>query len=111
MTRGEVWWVDFGILFGSEVGFRRPVIILQNDVLNESNLRTVIVLPLTTNTIYADLPNNIFLEKEITKLPKDCVTQPHLIVHIDKNRLIEKVSKLNAMLINKIMEGVISTIK
>ena len=49
MTRGEIWWVDFGVPFGSEVGFRRPVIILQNDVLNESKLRTVVVLPLTTN--------------------------------------------------------------
>ena len=30
MTRGEIWWVDFGVPFGSEVGFRRPVIVLQN---------------------------------------------------------------------------------
>lgn len=42
MTRGEIWWVDFGVPFGSEVGFRRPVIILQNNILNESNLLTVI---------------------------------------------------------------------
>ena len=45
MTRGEIWWVDFGVPFGSEVGFRRPVIVLQNNILNESNLRTVVVLP------------------------------------------------------------------
>lgn len=55
MTRGEIWWVDFGLPLGSEVGFKRPVIILQNNVLNESKLKTVIVLPLTTNTLYADL--------------------------------------------------------
>ena len=39
MTRGEIWWVDFGIPLGSEVGFKRPVIILQNDILNESKLK------------------------------------------------------------------------
>ena len=33
MTRGEIWWVDFGVPFGSEVGFRRPVIVLQNNIL------------------------------------------------------------------------------
>ncbi|MBR1722446.1 MAG: type II toxin-antitoxin system PemK/MazF family toxin [Treponema sp.] len=49
MTRGEICWVDFGVPFGSEVGFRRPVIVLQNNILNESNLHTVVVLPLTTN--------------------------------------------------------------
>lgn len=111
MTRGEIWWVDFGVPFGSEVGFHRPVIILQNDILNESNLKTVVVLPLTTNTVYAELPNNKFLKKNITGLPKDSVTQPHLIVHIDKRRLLEKVKKLSSTLVDEILEGVIATIK
>lgn len=34
MTRGEIWFVDLGIPFGSEAGFRRPAIIIQNDELN-----------------------------------------------------------------------------
>ena len=111
MTRGEIWWVDFGVPLGSEVGFRRPVIILQNDILNESKLKTVVVLPLTSNTIYADIPNNIFLEKSITGLSKDSVTKPHLIVHIDKRRLSEKVKKIDNSILDKIMQGVIATIE
>ncbi len=63
MTRGEIWWVDFGIPIDGEAGFHRPVIILQNNVLNESKLKTVVVLPLTSNTVYAELANNVFLEK------------------------------------------------
>lgn len=110
MTRGEIWWVDFGIPLGSEVGFRRPVIILQNDVLNGSKLKTVVVLPLTTNTIYADIPNNIFLKKEITGLSKDSVTQPHLIVHVDKRRLSEKVKKLDSIILDKVLKGIVATI-
>ena len=31
MMRGELWWADFGLPFGSEPGFKRPVLILQND--------------------------------------------------------------------------------
>lgn len=110
MTRGEIWWVDFGVPLGGEVGFKRPVIILQNNVLNESKLKTVVVLPLTSNTIFADIPNNILLEKEITGLSKDSVTQPHLIVHVDKLRLVEKVKKLDSPIIEKILKGVIETI-
>lgn len=110
MIRGEIWWVDFGVPFGSEVGFRRPVIVLQNDILNESNLKTVVVLPVTTNILYSELPNNIFLEKSVTKLSKDVVTQPHLIVHIDKERFIEKVSKLNNQTMDIILQGIIATI-
>jgi len=110
MTRGEIWWVDFGVPFGSEVGFRRPVIILQNDVLNESKLRTVVVLPLTTNLDYAEFPNNVFLSKENTGLPKDSVTQSHLIVHIDKERLLEKVTKLNVSVLENVLKGIVKTI-
>ena len=110
MTRGEIWFVDFGLPIGSEVGFRRPAIVLQNDVLNESKLKTVVVLPLTTNTVYADLPNNILLEKEVTGLTKDSVTQPHLIVHVDKRRLSEKISSLDKVAMEKVLKGVISTI-
>lgn len=111
MMRGEIWWVDFGVPFGSEVGFRRPAIILQNNILNESKLRTVVVLPLTTNTLYAELPNNELLKKDVTGLPKDSVTQPHLIVHVDKERLLEKVKKLDSTILDKVFEGVIATIR
>ncbi|HOO28093.1 MAG TPA: type II toxin-antitoxin system PemK/MazF family toxin [Lachnospiraceae bacterium] len=30
MTRGDIWIADFGVSFGSETGFIRPVIIVQN---------------------------------------------------------------------------------
>ncbi|WP_371709717.1 type II toxin-antitoxin system PemK/MazF family toxin [Rectinema subterraneum] len=28
MTRGEIWWADFGMPFGSDPGFGRPVLIV-----------------------------------------------------------------------------------
>ena len=31
MTRGEIWWVDFGIPIGSLPAYRRTVIIMQNE--------------------------------------------------------------------------------
>lgn len=31
MTRGEIWWVDFGIPIGSLPAYRRPVIIMQKE--------------------------------------------------------------------------------
>lgn len=32
MTHGEIWWVDFGIPIGSLPAYRRPVIIMQNEL-------------------------------------------------------------------------------
>lgn len=49
MKRGDVWWVEFDPAVGSEVGKRRPAIIVSNDAANR-NLSRVVVIPLTSNT-------------------------------------------------------------
>jgi len=70
MTRGELWWADFGIPFGSEPGYKRPVLIIQNDFFNRSHINTTIVIPLTTNMILADAPGNVYITKKRIKIKK-----------------------------------------
>ena len=64
MTRGDVYMLDFGIPFGSEPGMRRPVVIIQADKENLNGLYTKVVVPLTSNTINADLKGNVFISKK-----------------------------------------------
>ena len=47
--RGEVWYVDLGVPKGSEPGFRRLVVIVQDDLLTDSRLSTVMIAPVTSN--------------------------------------------------------------
>ena len=68
MTRGEIYWADYGVPFGSEAGFRRPVVIVQTNEFNIKELRTVIVVPLTTNLMLADAPANVYIEKDSSSL-------------------------------------------
>lgn len=93
MTRGELWWADFGLPFGSEPGFRRPVLIVQDDAFNKSTIHTIIILPLTTNLALAEAPGNVFIEKEETGLTKDSVLVVSQLSAIDKKRLIEFIGK------------------
>ena len=58
MTRGDVFFVDFGIPFGSEPGYRRPVIVIQSDRENLDALNTKVVIPLTS-TICSSFLNEI----------------------------------------------------
>ena len=49
MKRGEIWWVEFDPLVGSEIRKTRLAVIVSNDAANR-NLARVVVIPLTSNT-------------------------------------------------------------
>jgi len=105
MIRGEVWWVDLGIPFGSEPGYKRPAIILQDDSFNKSKIKTVIVASITSNMNLSDAPGNVYLEKDESKLPKDSVINISQITTLDKQRLIKKVSVLSPSTMNEVDYG------
>ena len=70
MTRGEIWWADLGIPFGSEPDFKRSIVVIQDDAFNRSEIQTVIVSSITTNLNLADAPCNVYIEAEESELPK-----------------------------------------
>jgi hypothetical protein len=47
--QGDIYWIDPGQQIGSEPAYIHPYIVIQNDVLNRSHIRTVIVCALTIN--------------------------------------------------------------
>ena len=106
MTRGDIYMLDFGIPFGSEPGIHRPVVIIQADKENLDNLNTKVVVPLTSNTINAELRGNVFLPKKESGLSKDSVALVHQIIVVDKIRLEEKIAKLPKNLLSKIEEEI-----
>ena len=73
MTRGEIWWIDFGLAFPGMPQGRRPGLVVQNDNFNPSNIFTTVIIPITTNTILAEYKDNIFLSAKISGLSKDSV--------------------------------------
>ena len=106
MMRGELWWADYGVPFGSEPGYRRPVIILQNDFFNNSKMNTTVVVPLSTNLLLAEAPGNIFIDKEESRLSKDSVILLSQMGVVDKKRLVKKISKISKHTITIIEENI-----
>ena len=104
MMNGEIWWVDFQEPRGSTPAFVRPGIIVQNNELNNSELNSTIVIPITTNCRLADYKGNVYLKKEETKLPKNSVALCAQITTIDKQALLEKASRLPSNLLNDLYE-------
>ena len=106
MIRGEIWWVDFGIPFGSEVGYKRPALIVQDDNFNRSLIQTIVVVPFSTNLSLAEAPGNVFLKKKETGLSKDSVLVSSLIASVDRGRLAERISKIEKRVLGEVEEGI-----
>ena len=58
MTHGDICLVDFGIPFGSESGYKRPVVIVQSDKDNLNNLNTTVVIPQTRKRGRSNVKHN-----------------------------------------------------
>lgn len=92
--QGDVYWVKFGPMKDSGPSGKRPAIVIQNNLLNRSNIRTTVVTLITSNQKLAAVPNNILLNKGIANLPKTSVVIVSQMATVDKRRLLEKIGTL-----------------
>jgi mRNA interferase MazF len=106
IRQGEVWWADLGEPTGSGPGYRRPVVVVQCDALNQSRVSTVVCVPLTSNLKWADAPGNVLLEARVTGLPQDSVANISLIVAVDKGQLTESAGKLSGRQLDLLLAGI-----
>jgi mRNA interferase MazF len=106
ISQGEVWWADLREPIGSGPGYRRPVVVVQCDVLNQSRVNTVVCVPLTTNLKWADAPGNVLLAARATGLSKESVANVSLIVAIDKRQMTESVGKLTRRELDLVLGGI-----
>lgn len=106
ISQGEVWWADLPAPVGSEAGFRRPVLVVQGDVLNRTRVATVVCVPLTSNLRWGNAAGNVELTAKVTALPKDSVANVSQIVTLDKTRLTERVGKLARAKLELVLTGI-----
>lgn len=95
IRQGEVWWANLPEPFGSEAGYRRPVVVVQGDRFNRSRISTVVCVPLTSELRWADAPGNVLLSHGSTSLPKDSVANVSLVLAVNKHQLIESCGQIS----------------
>lgn len=105
MYRGEIWWASLPEPVGSEPGYRRPVLIVQDDAFNQSRIQTVIVVVITSNIELVQAPGNVLLPRNATGLPRESVANVSQVITIDKSFLSERVSSLGHDLLEQVDEG------
>jgi mRNA interferase MazF len=79
--------------------------VIQNDLLNRSNIRTTVVVLLTSNLRLATVPGNVRLKKGAANLPKASVAVVSQMATVNKGRLLEKIGTLSRQTAEEIIRG------
>jgi mRNA interferase MazF len=99
--RGDIYYADLRPVVGSEQGGVRPVLIIQNDVGNRHS-PTVICAAITSKMNKAKLPTHVELEASRYDLMKDSVVLLEQLRTIDKQRLKDRVCRLDSDILKKV---------
>ena len=104
--QGDIFWLDLGTPSGSAPGFRRPHVVVQNDVFNASRIQTTVLCAVTSNLARAKAPGNLLLRKGEANLPRPSVVNVSQIVTVDKSVLREKIGTLSSTRMREIVSGI-----
>ena len=113
VKRGEVYQCDFGEPYGSEQGYERPVIIIQNDNGNSSS-PTTIVIPFTTKVknwlpthSYCKFSSKNIIDYDFERMgSRKCTFMPEQIRTIDKSRLRKYLGTLTPEFMEKLQDKI-----
>lgn len=92
-------------MVGSEQGGVRPVLILQNDIGNRFS-PTVIVAAITAQIQKAKLPTHVEIDAKRYGFDRNSVILLEQIRTLDKQRLTDKITKLDKEMMDKINQAV-----
>lgn len=105
MKRGEIWWASLPEPRASEPGYRRPVLVVQADEFNRSNISTALVLAITSNLALAGAPGNVRISARASGLRKPSVVNVSQMITIARHYLVEKVKTLDRDSMREVDDG------
>jgi len=107
IRQGDIYWVDLAPPTGSEPGYRHPHVVVQNNLFNQSRIRTVVVCALTSNVARAAAPGNVLLDAYEANLPKQSVVNVSQLFTVDRTQLDEYIGTLGSERVREIVAGIL----
>lgn len=105
INQGDIYWLDFEAPRGSEPAYRHPVVVIQSDLFNHTQIKTVVVCELTSNLKYAKAPGNVLLNQGEANLPKPSVVNVTQIYTANKIELLDYIGSLSAKRMRELLKG------
>lgn len=111
VAQGEVYWLDDEEPFGSEPGFRRPWLVVQNNLTNASAVRTVLACPLTSNLRRAAAPGNVVLDVRETGLRVPSVVLVSGVSARDRSAFEVPTGRVSEVRLAKVVAGILGLLE
>lgn len=102
----EVWTADLNPQIGTEPGKKRPVLIVQTNLLNKAKHPSTLVCPITTNIKKGSNILRVHLKKGDANLKENCDVMIDQIRVIDNKRLVSKMGDIPSELTKLIKENI-----
>jgi mRNA interferase MazF len=90
---------------GSEPGYRRPMVIVSNNLFNDSGYRTLLMVPVTSNIAREALPGNVRLPSRRTGVRETSVVITSQVVPVDRRRLLDRIGRVPDALMEDVNRG------
>lgn len=106
VRRGDVWLVRLGDEpVGSEPAFERPALVVQDDLLNETRLGTVMVVPVTSNLELGQAMGNVRLTGKTRVVDHDSVVVVSQVMALDRSRFLRRLGGLTTRQMQEVNRG------
>ena len=105
INQGDIYWVPLEIEESSGSDIIHPHVIIQDDILNNSRIDTVVVCALTTNIKRAKAPGNVLLEAGEANLPRQSIVMVSQVSTIKKSQLGDYIGSLSRERVEEILAG------
>ncbi|MBK6319040.1 MAG: type II toxin-antitoxin system PemK/MazF family toxin [Dehalococcoidia bacterium] len=111
MRQGEVYWVLGEEPYGSKPGYRRPWLVVQNNLTNATLLNTVLACPLTSNMRRAQAPGNVVLRRREGGLPNESVVQVVGLSPVERTLFDELIGAVSSVRLGQVLAGIMGVLE
>lgn len=105
ISQFEIWIADLNPQFGTEPGKKRPVLVVQTDLINKVHPSSLIC-PITTKVLLKSDILRVHLKKKEGNVRSNSDIMIDQIRSIDNNRLLKKVGKIPLIKIQEVKENI-----
>ncbi len=105
VNQGDIYWVQLENPNGLEASIPHPQVVIQDDILNQSRIHTVVVCGLTSNVGRASAPGNVLLDVGEANLSRQSVVEVSKLSTVAKTQLGGYIGSLSKQRVNQILAG------